>query len=168
MTQPEHRGLALVQQQINELDALAKQTLADLNTVAGTERVTKWKARTVAVLTDALGAQMIRKFAVLQPGPSFTNDLVEEFTDLIESYRTPLVALAKQLAQAPRLRQAGDLWVRSILPPPSNDSDRIFSSIPTSSGRSSRWPKWGRATTCWRSVRVAARSPICCAKPPVE
>jgi hypothetical protein len=101
MTQPEHRGLALVHQQIDELDALAKQTLADLNTVAGTERVAKWKVRTVAVLTEALGAQMIRKFAVLQPGPSFTNDLVEEFTDLIESYRTPLVALAKQLAQAP-------------------------------------------------------------------
>lgn len=96
------RGLAVVQQQIKELDALAKQTLQDLNTVAGTERVAKWKAKTVALIAEAVGQQEGQKFAGIHPGPSFTNDMVEEFTDLIECYRTPLAALVKQLAQAPR------------------------------------------------------------------
>ncbi len=96
------RGLAVVQQQIKELDALAKQTLQDLNTVAGTERVAKWKAKTVALIAEAVGPQEGQKFAGIHPGPSFTNDMVEEFTDLIECYRTPLAALVKQLAQAPR------------------------------------------------------------------
>ena len=100
MTDDGNRGLAIVQQQVKELDAIAKQTMEDLNTVAGTERVAKWKARTVALLTEAIGAQAIQKFAAIQQGPSFTNDLVEEFSDLIDSYRTPLTTLAKQLAQA--------------------------------------------------------------------
>jgi len=97
------RGLAVVQQQINELDALARQTLEDLNTVAGTERVVKWKAKTVALLTEAVGQQEGQQFAAVHAGPSFTNDMVEEFTDLIDSYRTPLTTLAKQLAKVPRL-----------------------------------------------------------------
>jgi hypothetical protein len=101
------RGLAVVQQQIKELDALARQTLEDLNTVAGTERIVKWKAKTVALLTEAVGQQEGQKFAGVHPGPSFTNDMVEEFTDLIDSYRTPLALLAKQLAEAPRLSPGG-------------------------------------------------------------
>ncbi len=96
------KGLAVVQEQIKELDALAKQTLVDLNTMAGAERVARWKAKTVALLTDAVGHTEAQRFAALHPGPSFTNDLVEEFTDLIDTYRTPLATLAKQLAQAPR------------------------------------------------------------------
>jgi hypothetical protein len=102
MSQDHANALALVQQQMKELDALAKQTLQDLNTVAGTERVAKWKARTVALITEALGQHEGTKFAGIHPGPSFTNDMVEEFTDMIDSYRAPLAALAKQLAQAPR------------------------------------------------------------------
>ena len=98
-------GLAVVQQQIVELDKLAQQTLEDLNTVAGAERVAKWKDRTVALLTSAVGPREGQKFADIRPGPSFTNDLVEEFSDLIDSYRAPLTALAKQLAQAPPHRQ---------------------------------------------------------------
>lgn len=98
-------ALTVVRQQIHELDTLAKQTLEDLNTVAGTERVAKWKVQTVAMLTSAVGPLEGQKFAGIQPGPSFTNDMVEEFTDLIECYRAPLTALAKQLAQAPPLRQ---------------------------------------------------------------
>jgi hypothetical protein len=94
-------ALAMIQQQLKELDALATQTLEDLNTVAGTERVEKWKIRTVAVITEAVGQQEGKKFAGLHPGPSFTNDMVEEFTDLIECYRVPLTALAKRLAQTP-------------------------------------------------------------------
>lgn len=107
MSQDVSHGLAVVQQQIKALDALAKQTFQDLNTVAGTERVVKWKARTVMLLTEAVGLQEGRKFAGIHPGPSFTNDMVEEFTDLIDCYRAPLVALAEQLAQAPRPSSGG-------------------------------------------------------------
>ncbi len=107
MTSQSPAGLAIVQQQLKELDALAKQTLQDLNTVAGSERVAKWKAKTVALLTDAVGQKEGQQFAGIHPGPSFTNDMVEEFTDLIDCYRTPLAALAKQLAQAPRPSPGG-------------------------------------------------------------
>ena len=96
-----------MQQQIRELDALTRQTLEDLNTVAGTERIVKWKAKTVALLIEAVGQQEGQKFAGVHPGPSFTNDMVEEFTDLIDSYRTPLTSLAKQLAEAARLSPGG-------------------------------------------------------------
>lgn len=102
MSEDVAKGLAVVQQQIKELDALAKQTREDLNTVAGAERVAKWKTRTIALLIETVGQKEGQKFAGIHPGPSFTNDLVEEFADLIETYRTPLTALAKQLAQAPR------------------------------------------------------------------
>jgi hypothetical protein len=95
-------GLTVVRRQIEELDALAGQTLQDLNTVAGTDRVAKWKARTVALIIDAVGPLEGQAFARIQPGPSFTNDLVEEFTDLVECYRSPLMILAKRLeAQSP-------------------------------------------------------------------
>ncbi len=95
------KGLTVVQRQIDELETLEKQTLQDLNTVAGTERIEKWKARTVALLNNAVGHREGQAFAGVHPGPSFTHDLVEEFTDLVECYRTPLMTLAKQLAQAP-------------------------------------------------------------------
>lgn len=98
MPQDGLNGLAMVRLQIEELDKLAKQTLKDLNTVAGTERVEKWKAHTVAILTQAVGPQEAERFSRISPGPCFTNDLVEEFHDLIDCYRTPLVALAKQLS----------------------------------------------------------------------
>ena len=94
-------GHAIIQQQLTELDALARQTIQDLNTVAGTERVAKWKARTVALLTEAVGQAEGQRFSAIQPGPSFTHDMVEEFTDLIDCYRTPLAALARRLAEVP-------------------------------------------------------------------
>lgn len=100
MTDDVKRGLALVQQQLKELDTIFQETMETLNTVAGAERVAKWKARTIALITESLGQKEGQKFAALQPGPSFTNDLVEEFTDLIDYFRTPLADLAKQLAQA--------------------------------------------------------------------
>lgn len=100
MTDDVKRGLALVQQQLKELDAIFTDTMETLNTVAGAERLAKWKARTVALLTESLGQQEGQKFAALQPGPSFTNDMVEEFTDLIDYFKAPLADLGKQLAQA--------------------------------------------------------------------
>lgn len=96
------KGLTVVRQQIDELESLKKQTLHDLNTIAGTERIAKWKVRSVALITDAIGSLEGRAIARIQPGPSFTNDLVEEFADLVECYRSPLIILAKRLAaQAP-------------------------------------------------------------------
>ena len=89
-----------VQEQLKELDLIFQDTMETLNTVAGAERVAKWKARTIALITESLGQKEGQTFAALQPGPSFTNDLVEEFTDLIDYFRTPLTDLAKQLAQA--------------------------------------------------------------------
>lgn len=95
------KGLTLVRRQIDELETLEKQTLQDLNTVAGTERIAKWKERTVALITETVGPLEGQAFARIQPGPSFTNDLVEEFVDLVECYRSPLIILAKRLSQAP-------------------------------------------------------------------
>jgi len=100
MTQDHSRGLAVVQQQIGELDVLMKQTLQDLNTVAGSERIGKWRLKTAALLTDVVGQEEGKAFAAILPGPSFTNDLLEEFTDLVDCYRAPLLALAKKLAQS--------------------------------------------------------------------
>ncbi len=108
MTDDMKRGLVLVQQQLKELDAIFTDTMQTLNTVAGAERLVKWKTRTVALLTESLGQKEGQKFASLQPGPSFTNDLVEEFTDLIDYFKTPLVDLSKQLAQAARCPSGGN------------------------------------------------------------
>jgi len=97
MTEKIQLGLAAIQQQMKELDEIAKKTTEDLNTVAGTERVTKWKARTAALLSQALGEQEGKAFARQQPGPSFTNDLFEEFTDIVDYYRSVLRTMSKKL-----------------------------------------------------------------------
>src|SRR5262245_63376537 len=100
MTNQTGATLDMIQKQLKELDQIFKETMETLNTVAGAERVAKWKVKTSALITESLGQKEGQKFAALQPGPSFTNDLVEEFTDLIDYFRTPLADLAKQLAQA--------------------------------------------------------------------
>ena len=89
-----------LQEQVKELDQIFQDTMETLNIASGTERVLKWRVRTVALITESLGQKEGGKFAALEPGPSFTNDLVEEFTDLIEYFRVPLVNLAKQQVQA--------------------------------------------------------------------
>jgi hypothetical protein len=108
MTDDVKQGLVLVQEQLKELDTIFQETMETLNTVAGVERVAKWKARTIAIITESLGQKEGQKFAALQPGPSFTNDLVEEFTDLIDYFRTPLADLVKQLRQAPPRPSSGN------------------------------------------------------------
>ena len=100
MTNQSDAARDILQRQLKELDAIFQDTMETLNTVAGTERVAKWKARTTALIIESLGQKEGQKFAALQPGPSFTNDMVEEFTDLIDYFKTPLADLAKQLAQA--------------------------------------------------------------------
>ena len=99
MTNQSGAAVNMLQKQLKELDQIFQETMETLNTVAGAERVAKWKARTIALITESLGQKEGQKFAALQPGPSFTNDLVEEFTDLTDYFRTPLTDFAKQLAQ---------------------------------------------------------------------
>ena len=89
----------MLQRQLKELDQIFQETMETLNTVSGAERMAKWKAKTVALITASLGQKEGQKFAALQPGPSFTNDLTEEFTDLIDYFKTPLTELAKRVAQ---------------------------------------------------------------------
>ena len=108
MTNQSDRALDMLQKQLKELDQIFQETMETLNTVAGAERVAKWKARTIALITESLGQKEGQKFAALQPGPSFTNDLVEEFTDLIDYFRTPLTDLKKQSAQAAPRSSGGD------------------------------------------------------------
>jgi hypothetical protein len=88
--------LEVIEGQLRELDAILKQATQDLNTVAGRERVAKWKAKTVPLLAQHVGQQEAQEFAGKHPGPSFTNDLIEELTDEAEFYRTLLVGLAKK------------------------------------------------------------------------
>lgn len=103
MTNQSDAAYMMIQKQLKELDAIFQDTMQTLNTVSGVERVAKWKVRTIALITESLGQKEGQRFAALQPGPSFTNDIVEEFTDLIDYFRTPLNDLAKQLSHtAPR------------------------------------------------------------------
>jgi hypothetical protein len=53
----------------------------------------------VSLLAQSVGEKAAQDFARLQPGMVFTNDLVEEFTDLVDCFRVPLSELAKQLSQ---------------------------------------------------------------------
>src|SRR5437867_3506110 len=115
MTNQSGPACSMLQKQLKELDQIFQETMETLNTVAGAERVAKWKARTSVLITESLGQKEGQKFASLQPGPSFTNDLVEEFTDLIDYFRTPLADLAKQLAQAAPRSSVGIDWCRSLI-----------------------------------------------------
>jgi len=103
----QHKALLVIQQQLKELDAIYQDTMEmSLNTVAGTERVAKWRVRTIALLADSVG-EKAQEFARLQPGMVFTNDLVEEFTDLVDCFRVPLKALGQQIAQASQRPSGG-------------------------------------------------------------
>ncbi|HJT22776.1 MAG TPA: hypothetical protein VJ746_20045 [Nitrospira sp.] len=101
------KGLAVIQQQLKELDVIFNDAIETLNMAAGTERVAKWRVRTAALLAASLGEKAGRDFASIEPGPSFTNDLVEEFTDLVDTFRSPLKDLSKQLIQTGRAPGAG-------------------------------------------------------------
>ncbi len=93
-----NNGLVVIQRQLKELEQIFQETMETLNTVSGMERVAKWRTKTIALLTEAVGKQAGEAFARVQPGPSFTNDLVEEFTDFIDTFKTPLTAMAKRLS----------------------------------------------------------------------
>ena len=90
-------ALAVIEQQIEELEAIAKDTNKTLNAVAGRERVVKWKARTADALAQQVSQQEGQAFSKANPGPSFTNDLVDEFNDEVDFYRTQLTALRTRM-----------------------------------------------------------------------
>ncbi|WP_447599774.1 hypothetical protein [Nitrospira sp. Nam80] len=90
-------ALAVIEQQIKELDAIAKDTNDTLNAVAGRERVAKWKARTADALAQQVSQQEGQAFSKANPGPSFTNDLVDEFNDEVDFYRVQLTALRTRM-----------------------------------------------------------------------
>jgi hypothetical protein len=87
------QALAVIEQQLKELNAIAKETNETLNAVAGHEQVMKWKARTADLLIKQVNQQEGQTFSRTNPGPSFTNDLVDEFNDEVDFYRTQLTAL---------------------------------------------------------------------------
>lgn len=93
-------ALDMIQRQLKELDAIYKQASEDLNTVAGNERVEQWKKRTVPLLSQFVGQKEAQQFLNTYPGPSFTNDLLEELSDNIEVYRNFLVKLSEQLKKS--------------------------------------------------------------------
>ena len=90
----------MIDQQVKELDAIATRTTQDFNTTLGTERMGQWKIRTVALLQQHAGQNAADELARKKPGMAFTNDLIEEFTDEVESYRSYLVTLAKRIRAA--------------------------------------------------------------------
>lgn len=87
---------AALEAQIKELDAIEKEaTTQSMNTIRGAEFVQAWKARTVALLAQHVGPQAAKRLADAKPGPSFTNDLFEEFSDEVEIYRAAVRAAIK-------------------------------------------------------------------------
>ena len=94
-------ALAMLQKQLQELDAIEKEAVTQsLNTMGATERVHQWKARTAPLIAQHLSAAAARRFTDTKPGPSFTNDLFEEFSDEVDVYRTTIRALIKEARQA--------------------------------------------------------------------
>ncbi|HEX6950572.1 MAG TPA: hypothetical protein VF127_13305 [Nitrospira sp.] len=103
-----NKALVMIQQQLKELDVIYQDTMeGSLNTVSGTERLAKWRVRTIALLTESVGEKEAQEFARLQPGMVFTNDLVEEFTDLVDCFRVPLKTLGQQIFKARPLPPTG-------------------------------------------------------------
>ena len=102
------KALVAIQQQLKELDAIYQDTMeGSLNTVSGTERIAKWRVRTIALLTETVGEKEAQEFSRLQPGMVFTNDLVEEFTDLVDCFRVPLKTLGQQIFKSRQVPPAG-------------------------------------------------------------
>ena len=93
-------AITMLEMQLKELDAIEKEAVTQsLNTVGATERVHQWKARTAPLIAQHLSAAAARRFTDTKPGPSFTNDLFEEFSDEVDVYRTAIRAIIKEARQ---------------------------------------------------------------------
>ena len=98
MSDQPNTAQAMLQKQLQELDAIEKEAVTQsMNTVGATELVHKWKARTAALIAQQISPPAAQQLAAVKPGPSFTNDLFEEFSDEVELYRAHLRALMKSL-----------------------------------------------------------------------
>ncbi|MBM4133904.1 MAG: hypothetical protein FJ245_09070 [Nitrospira sp.] len=97
MTDQTRQALDMIQQQVQALDALLEEARTSLNTVAAGERLVKWKGAAIPLVARHLGQQEAQRFADTKPGPSFSNDLLEELGDDVELYRDYLVALAEKV-----------------------------------------------------------------------
>jgi hypothetical protein len=95
MTDRPTTALEVIQLQIKDLDDIVKQATVGLNVVAGAEQIAKWKTRTRELLAQHLGKQEATRFSATNPGPSFSNDLLEELNDEAETYRNFLVTLSE-------------------------------------------------------------------------
>jgi len=97
MSESAQSAIEMIEGQIKELDGVLAQANSDLNTVAASERVAKWKAKTIPLLAQHLGPKESQRFSGTNPGPSFTNDLLEEISDEVDVYRTCLMGMVKEL-----------------------------------------------------------------------
>ncbi len=97
MSQSGQAAVEVIERQIKELDTIVSAASTDLNTVAAKERIAKWKARTMPLLAQHVGDTEAKRFWKTDPGPSFTNDLLEELTDEAETYRNFLTAMMRDL-----------------------------------------------------------------------
>lgn len=102
MSEQVKAALEMVQGQAKELDQIYSQASEDLNTVAASERVAKWKIKTIGLIAQHLGQTEAKQFSQLYPGPSFTNDMLEELEDDVEFYRTSITALADKIKNQPQ------------------------------------------------------------------
>ncbi len=94
---PPHPAIAMIEKQLKQLDAIYAEAENTLNTALGTDRVRAWKAQTEPLLAKAAGLEEAKAFAARKPGPSFTQDLLEELSDEVELYRSHLAALVAKL-----------------------------------------------------------------------
>lgn len=99
MTDPVRQALDMLQRQIQALDTILEEARTSLNTVAAGERLVKWKGKAIPLIAQHLGQKEAQRFADTKPGPSFSNDLLEELGDDVELYREYLVALSDKVAK---------------------------------------------------------------------
>jgi hypothetical protein len=90
-------ALDMLTAQLAELETILEQAQKDLNTVAAGERLVKWKIKAVPLIARHLGQREAKRFEDTRPGPSFSNDLLEELSDDVELYRDYLTALAVRI-----------------------------------------------------------------------
>ena len=91
------KAFDMLRGQIAELDGILAEAQGNLNAVRGEERLARWRVQTIAVLSKCLGPDAAQRFSAIQPGPSFTQDLLEELADEAELYRNDLATLMENL-----------------------------------------------------------------------
>ena len=92
-------ALRVIKEQIAELDAIVEKCSVELNFVRAKERMAQWQKAAVPVLAQHVGPEDANRFGAVKPGPSFTNDLMEEVSDEADTYRNHLQNLAKRIKQ---------------------------------------------------------------------